>query len=230
MDLVLDLNRLNNQVKKKMKIGIIETGNVGTSLGKIWAENGQDIFFGLRNPKGISNLIDEIGIKAKGGSYEEAAQYGDVILLAIPWSSVQDTLNILGDLHGKIIIDCTNTVAPKLGDLLSDIGNSAAEHIAEWAKGAHVVKAFNAFDPEHLSEVKTRDPKPSTFICGDDPHAKSLVKELGHIIGYDVIDCGPLKYARLLEPLALLWFELAYTQGMGPGIAFKLLHHRKLPE
>ncbi|MFX1274083.1 MAG: NADPH-dependent F420 reductase [Promethearchaeota archaeon] len=213
-----------------MKIGIIGTGNVGTSLGKIWAENGQDIFFGSRDPVGVTKLVSKMGLNIQGGTYNEAAQFGEVVLLAIPWSSVEDTIGILGDLNGKIIIDCTNAVAPKLGGLLIGLTTSAAEKIAEWANGANVVKGFNAFDPEFINEVKTRSPKPSTFICGDDSKAKSLVKELGQIIGYDVVDCGPLKNARFLEPLAMLWIELAYTQGMGPGIAFKLLHHRKLPE
>ena len=213
-----------------MKIGICGTGSVGTVLGKIWAENGQEIFFGSRDPVGVIKLISKIGLDVKGGTYSEAAQFGEIIVLAIPWSAVQNTIGVLGDLKGKIIIDCTNAVAPSLGGLLIGHTTSAAEKIAEWAEGARVVKGFNAFDPDFLQEVKKRDPKPSNFICGDDADAKSKVKELAQLIGYDVIDCGPLKNARLLEPFAMLWIELAYTQGMGPGIAFKLLHHRKIPE
>ncbi len=178
----------------------------------------------------MAKLVNKIGLNVKGGTYYEAAEHGEVILLAIPWSSVQDTIGILGDLNGKIIIDCTNAVAPKLGGLLIGLTTSAAEKIAEWAKGANVVKGFNAFDPEFLDEIKSRDLKPSNFICGDDPKAKLLVRQLGQVIGYDVVDCGPLKNARFLESLAMLWIELAYTQGMGSGIAFKLLHHRKMPE
>jgi len=213
-----------------MKVGIIGTGNVGTSLGKMWAENGYDIFFGSRDPVGVTKLVKKIGLNVKGGTYNEAAQHGEALLLAIPWSSVQDTISILGDLKGKIIVDCTNAVAPKLGGLLIGLTTSAAEKISEWAKGAYVVKGFNAFDPEFLHEIKSRDPRPSNFICGDDSKAKSIVTELGQVLGFDVIDCGPLRNARFLDPLAMLWIELAYTQGMGPGIAFKLLRHRKIPE
>ncbi|MCK4781069.1 MAG: F420-dependent NADP oxidoreductase, partial [Candidatus Lokiarchaeota archaeon] len=67
----------------------------------------------------------------------------------------------------------------------------------------------------------------SLFICGDYLDAKSKVKQLGLDIGFDVIDVGPLKNARLIEPLAMLWIELAYKQGMGTDIAFKLLRRRK---
>ena len=213
-----------------MKIGIVGTGNVGTSLGKIWAQKDQEIFFGSRDPVGAKRLVDKIGVPVKAGTYAEAAEFGEAIVLAIPWSSVQDTIGVLGDLRGKIIMDCTNAVAPKLGGLLIGHTTSAAEKIAEWAEGAHVVKAFNAFDPEILPAVPNRNPRPSTFICGDNVQAKSKVKHLGELLGYDVVDAGPLKNARLLEPLAMLWIELAYNQGMGPGIAFKLCRLRKLPE
>ena len=165
-----------------------------------------------------------------GGTYAEAAQFGDVVVLAVPWSAVQETINNLGEISGKILVDCTNAVAPNLGGLLIGHTTSGAEKIAEWANGASIVKAFTSYDPEFLHEVKSRTPKPSDFICGDDLKAKSTVKELATIIGFDVIDCGPLVVARLIEPVAMLWIELAYTQGMGRGIAFKLLHQRKLPE
>ncbi len=213
-----------------MKIGIIGTGNVGTSLGKIWAQKGQEIFFGSRDPVGVKRLVDRIGVPVKAGTYAEAAEFGEAIVLAIPWSSVEDTIGALGDLKGKIIMDCTNAVAPKLGGLLIGHTTSAAEKIAEWAEGAYVVKSFNSFDPELLPEVPKRSPKPTAFICGDSVQAKSKVKDLGELLGYDVVDAGPLKNARLLEPLAMLWIELAYNQGMGPGIAFKLCRLRKLPE
>ncbi|MCK4287099.1 MAG: hypothetical protein KAX18_12895 [Candidatus Lokiarchaeota archaeon] len=67
----------------------------------------------------------------------------------------------------------------------------------------------------------------STFICGNDLDAKSIVRKLGEEIGCDVVDAGPLETARLIEPLAMLWINLAYKQGMGTDIAFKLLRRRK---
>ncbi|MFX1397535.1 MAG: NADPH-dependent F420 reductase [Promethearchaeota archaeon] len=213
-----------------MKIGIIGTGKVGTNLGKIWAENGQDVFLGSSDPSRAKNLLETFDVKINAGTYIQAAEFGEIVVLAIPWSAVQETITSLGDLGGKIIVDIINAVAPNLGGLLFGHTTSAAEKIKEWAVGATVVKGLGAFDPEFLSEIKERSPKPSLFICGDDPKAKTKATELGEIIGFEVVDCGPLKNARLLEPVAMLWIELAYNQGMGPGIAFKLLHHRKLPE
>ncbi len=213
-----------------MKIGIIGTGKVGTSLGKIWAENGQEVFLGSSDASKASKLAESINGNIKTGTYKEASEFGEIVVLAIPWSTVEETISSLGDLGGKIIIDVINAVAPNLGGLLIGHTTSAAEKIQGWASGAKVVKGLGAFDPEFLLEVKQRTPKPSLFTCGDDTQAKSKAKKLGELIGFEVVDCGPLKNARLLEPVAMLWIELAYNQGMGPGIAFKLLHHRKLPE
>ncbi|MHA2184721.1 MAG: NADPH-dependent F420 reductase, partial [Promethearchaeota archaeon] len=156
-----------------------------------------------------------------------AAQFGEVIVLAVPWSAVKETIEVVGDLTGKIIIDCTNAVAPHLGGLLLGHTTSAAEKIAEWAKAAKVIKAFNSLGAENLTKLQYGSQSASTFICGDDMDAKSIVRNLGEELGFDVVDAGPLENARLLEPLAMLWIDLAYKQGMGTDIAFKLLRRRK---
>ncbi|MHA2390593.1 MAG: NADPH-dependent F420 reductase [Promethearchaeota archaeon] len=210
-----------------MKIGIIGTGNMGQGLGKIWATKSHAIMFGSRDPVNVLKLANSLGQNVSGGTYTDAAQYGDVVVLAVPWSSAKESIEAAGDLKGKILIDCTNAVAPHLGGLLVGHTTSAAEQIADWAEGAKVVKAFHTLGSENLNKLEFGTHKASTFICGDDLEAKSIVKQLGLDLGYDVIDVGPLKNARLTEPLAMLWIELAYKQGMGTDIAFKLLTRRK---
>ncbi|MFX1324135.1 MAG: NADPH-dependent F420 reductase [Promethearchaeota archaeon] len=210
-----------------MKIGIIGTGNMGQGLGRIWAEKNHDIKFGSRDPVNVLKLALSLGQNVSGGTYADAAQYGNVVVLAVPWSSAKQSIEAAGDLKGKILIDCTNAVAPQLGGLLVGHTTSAAEEVASWAEGAKVVKAFHTFGSENLGKLEFGTQKASTFICGDDLEAKSIVKQLGLDLGFDVIDAGPLKNARLTEPLAMLWIELAYNQGMGTDIAFKLLTRRK---
>jgi hypothetical protein len=100
---------------------------------------------------------------------------------------------------------------------------AAAEDIARWAKGARVVKAFNSLGAANLTQLQFGSLKADVFICGDDPTAKAVVGELARIIGFDVVDAGPLSNAVLVEALAKLWVQLAYAQGLGPDIAFKLL-------
>jgi NADPH-dependent F420 reductase len=210
-----------------MKIGIIGTGSMGKSLGLIWAQNDHEIMFGSRDPVNAEKIATTSGPNIYGGTYEDAAQFGKVVVLAVPWSAVKETIQILGDLNGKIIIDCTNAVAPHLGGLLLGHTTSAAEKIAGWAKGAKIVKAFNSLGSENLSKLQFGSQNASTFICGNDLDAKHIVRKLGEEIGFDVVDAGSLETARLIEPLAMLWINLAYKQGMGTDIAFKLLRRRK---
>ncbi|MFX0034756.1 MAG: NADPH-dependent F420 reductase [Candidatus Hermodarchaeota archaeon] len=209
-----------------MKIAIIGTGRLGTTLGKIWAEKGHIIMFGSKDPQKAKKFANSIGSNASGGSYQEAAKFGEVIILAVPWSGAKDSIKTAGDLNGKIIIDSTTTAAPHLGGPLIQPTPSAAEKVAKWAVGAKVIKAVHTIGVESLDKIQFGSQNASLFICGDDKEAKSKVRQLGIDLGFDVIDVGPLKNARLTEPLAMLWIELAYNQGMGTDIAFKLLRRR----
>ncbi|MFX0082117.1 MAG: NADPH-dependent F420 reductase [Candidatus Hodarchaeota archaeon] len=210
-----------------MKIAIIGTGTLGSALGKIWAGKGHTIMFGSRDPQKAKKLAESIGSNASGGTYEEAAKSGDFVILAVPWSGAKESIKAAGDLSGKIIVDSTTTAAPHLGGTLIKVIPSAAEKVAKWAVGADVIKAVHTIGVESLDKVQFGSQQASLFICGDNLDAKSKLKKLGIDLGFDVIDAGPLTNARLIEPLAMLWIELAYKQGMGTDIAFKLLRRRK---
>jgi predicted dinucleotide-binding enzyme len=210
-----------------LKLAIIGTGRLGTALGKMWAEKGYIIMFGSRDPQKAKKLASSIGSNTSGGSYEEAAKFGDIIILAVPWSGAKESIRTAGDLNGKIIVDSTTTAAPHLGGPLIGTTASAAEKVAKWAVGAKVIKAVHTIGVESLNKLQFGSQQASLFICGNDLDAKSKAKQLGLDLGFDVIDAGPLTNARLIEPLAMLWIELAYKQGMGTDIAFKLLRRRK---
>jgi NADPH-dependent F420 reductase len=210
-----------------MKIGIIGTGKLGSTLGKLWAEKGNTIIFGSRDSQKAKKLGKLVGFNSMGGTYEEAKKLGDIVVLAVPWSAAKEAIELAGDLKDKIVVDCTATVSPHVGGLLKGLTTSGAEKIAKWAENAKIIKTVHTIGVESLNKVEFGTQKASLFICGDDMNAKSIVKQLGTEIGFDVIDAGPLINARLIEPLAMLWVELAYNQGMGTDIAFKLLTRRK---
>lgn len=209
-----------------MKIGIIGAGDVGGTLGMRWRQKGHEIMFGIRNrqsPK-VQKLI-ELDKNLEFGEIRETVAFGDVIVFAVPWTSVEETILIAGNLTDKIIIDPTNPLTPDLKGLALE-NTSAAETMSNLAKSTKVVKAFNMIGAKTLNNLIYDSQRADLFICGDDSHAKQIVRELAIDIGFDVIDVGPLVNARLLESLALLWIELAFRQQLGPNIAFKLLRRK----
>lgn len=208
-----------------MKLGIIGTGNVGGTLGKAWASQGHQVMFGVRDPHNpkVQALLEAIGARASTGTVAKAAASAEVVILAVPWTAAQEAIRSAGDLSAKILVDCTNPLLPGTSSLAVGHTTSAAEQIAGWAEGASVVKTFNSTGSVNMVDPRYGSQPASMFLCGDDSKAKSVVARLGEEIGFEMIDAGPLANARLLEPLAMLWISLAYRQGLGPNIAFKLL-------
>jgi predicted dinucleotide-binding enzyme len=183
-----------------MKIGIIGAGRIGGTFGRLWANKGYQVMFGVReasSPK-VQTLLEASGADARAGSVAEAAAFGEVVLLAVHWPGVEEVIRQAGDLSGKILIDVTNRMG-------NGSGRAAAEEIAGWARGARVVKAFNSLGSANLTQLQFGSLKADTFICGDDPAAKSVVNELARSIGFDVVDAGPLSNAVLVEALACSW-------------------------
>jgi 8-hydroxy-5-deazaflavin:NADPH oxidoreductase len=208
-----------------MRIGIIGVGGVGGTLGRVLAQRGHEVVFGVGDvptPE-LGLLLGEAGISASAGTVAEAASFGEVVVLTTPWDAVQEALEEAGDLAGKILLDCTNPLLPDLSDLEIGHTTSGAEQVAAWAPGAVVVKVFNTVGFNAMANPFFGEERATMFLCGDDPVAKEAAARLAASLGFEPVDAGPLVRARLLEPLALLWLRLAADQGPGKEIAFRLL-------
>lgn len=207
-----------------MKIAIIGAGNVGGTLGKRWALAGHDILFGVRDPtrEKYQSLVSQTGGKGRLTSNAEAAAQADAVLLATPWNTTEAALTACGSLAGKVVMDATN---PLGADLALTIGNndSGGEQVARWASGARVVKAFNSTGFNVMDDPVMEGRHAVMFVAGDDPAAKAVVLDLATAIGFESIDAGPLKMARQLEPMAMLWIYCAYRQGLTRDYAFALI-------
>lgn len=211
-----------------MKIGLLGTGRIASQLGEKWAKAGHDIYFGSRTPQKAGDLAQTISSNTHGGSYAEAAKASDVLLLAFPWNALDETLSQCGDLKGKILIDCINPLAGDWRSLSLGFSTSAAEEIAKKVPQAHVVKAFNTISDKVMRNGATFESIPSSaFYCGDSAEAKAIVKQLISDVDFEPVDCGELKIARYLEPMACLFINVA-IQGYGADIAFKLLQRNKM--
>lgn len=214
-----------------MKIAIIGAGNVGGALGKAWAKAGHTIIFGVRDPAGGKTKppLTEIGGAATSVVVPDAVRAGEVIVLATPWNAVPDVITAMGDLRGKIIIDCTNPLFLNAeGSLSLSLGSSTsgAEELARLATGARVAKAFNTYGWENFANPEYPghgDLKPAMFYCSDDDDAKEIVEKLAKDIGFEPIDTGGLGMARSLEPLALMWIRLAVRRGRNPNFVWGVM-------
>jgi len=178
-----------------------------------------DIYYGVRNPNdGDSTQLVADGFQV--GTVAQAASFGDVVVLATPWRATKSVVQAAGDLTEKVVIDCTNPLKANLSGL--DVPNgSGAEQIAGWAKGAKVFKAFNQTGTENMAEPVIDSHRAVMFVAGDDHDGKAVVMQLVTDVGFETIDAGPLRFARSLEELAVLWIHLAYNApGLDRNFAF----------
>lgn len=206
-----------------MDIAILGAGNVGGTLGEGWAGQGHEVMFGVQDPADlkIADLLARAGQNASAGTVAEAAAFGEVVALTVPWGAVRDVLEAAGDLTGKILLDCTNpnfTADPAAAPL-----NPGGEQVAALASGARVVKIFNTTGWENMANPRYGNEGVTMFYAGNDEAAKTVASQLATDLGFDAIDVGPLSFAHHLETLAQLWGQLAYGQKMGRSIAFKLM-------
>ncbi len=200
-----------------MRIGMIGSGTVGTSLGTAWASHGHQVMFSSREPGSaeMMALVAAAGANARAGTPSETLAFGEVIVIAIRWDYLPSVVAGAGDWSGKIVIDATN----RFGASVS--GKSAAEDLAALAVGAHVVKAFNTIGAEQMPHGQIDGEQLSMFIAGDGV-GKASVMPLVSQLGFRPIDVGGLDKARLLETLAELWVSLA-RGGMGRNFGFRVV-------
>ncbi len=208
-----------------MQIGILGAGNVGGALARAWTGKGHQLMFGVPDAKGdrTQKTLATLGGAARAGSNADAAAFGEVIALTVPWPAARQAVESCGNLAGKVLINCTNPLATDLKGLTVGFNTSAAEQVAAWVRGARVVKAFNTIGAGNLGRADFGGTRADGFYCGDDDAAKTVAKSLIADAELNPVDVGPLRNARLLEPLALLWIDLALNQGWGIDHAFKLL-------
>ena len=206
-----------------MKIAVIGTGNVGSTLGRRWANNGHQVVFCSRTPDSerVRGLVGTAGPNASAAGVSEGVATSDVVVLATPWPAALASIEAAGNLQGKIVVDCTNALKEDLSGLSIGDGTSGAEQVAQRAKGAHVVKAFNTISSLTMADPLFGRERADLFLCGDDADAKRTVAQLAQELGFELVDAGPLRAARYLEYLAMLWVHLAYKQNWGPNFIFK---------
>lgn len=199
-----------------MRIGIIGAGNVGMTLGNAFVRAGHDVVYGSRDE---ARTAPHPG--ALLGSLRGAVMEAEVVVLAVPFDAVEGALAACGDFGGRVLVDATNPVGP--GFTLSVArSSSGAEKVAQLAKNARVVKAFNTVGFDVMGNPAFGARRAVMFTCGDDAEATSTAAKLATDIGFEGIPLPGLARARDLEALALVWIQLALQRGLGRDMAFGL--------
>lgn len=210
-----------------MRIGVLGTGNMADALATHWARAGHEVVIGGRDLAGAERLATCIGRGTKPGNTRTAAEFGEVVLAALPYGAGAEVAReSRAALDGKVLLDCSNPVGPGFR-LLTDGGPSAALRLAAAAPGARVVKAFNLC---HEDVWRMRPPvfdgRPLAVpVCGDDAEALARVGELVRDVGCEPVAGGGLERAGLLEATAALFIGLwvgegADAQAIAPPLAY----------
>ena len=151
-----------------------------------------------------------------------AAADADVVVLAVWWQVVQPVIESLGDLAGKIVVDCTNPLDENL-QLIHGHHSSGGEMIADLVPAARVIKAFNTVMWETMADPRFGDRPATLFYCGGDAAAVEILGRLISELGFEPCHVGGLEMCRYLEPIAMLWILEFRLRRQGSDYAFQLL-------
>jgi predicted dinucleotide-binding enzyme len=178
-----------------MKIGIIGAGMIGATAARLFVNAGHEVALSnSRGPASLAALVAELGPRARAMTVTDAARWGDVVLLAVPWR-VPEALPPADAVAGKIVIDAMNPYAEDGGVI--DLGaTTSSEATRRRLPGARLVKAFNTIWYKHLAErgrpQRSIDGRHAIFVAGDDESAKRTVIGLIEAIGFGAVDTGSL--------------------------------------
>jgi predicted dinucleotide-binding enzyme len=213
-----------------MKIGIIGSGVVGRVLATAFLTERHDVMLGTRN------INKEEVIKWKDenktgllGSFQETAQFGEIIVLAIGGLVAEDAIDLAGKEHfsNKVVIDATNPIAavpPENGVLkyFTTLEESLMERIQKLTPDAKLVKAFSCVGNAFMYKPHFNGHIPTMFICGNNDEAKKIVTNILTSFGWETEDMGKVEAARAIEPLCILWCIPGFIRNQWTH-AFKLL-------
>ena len=183
----------------KLKIGVIGSGHIGSTIGALWIKAGHQVLFSSRHPEELKSLVESMGPLAKAGTVGEALDFGSVILVAVPYKAIPDLAKEYGPKFvGKVVIDPANAVARRDGeDLLAETKEKGIGRTTEtYLKGSHVVRAFNSMSFTNFATQAHRAGELMAIpMAGDDPHAVEVASQLVHDAGFDPV-VVPLQRAQ----------------------------------
>jgi 8-hydroxy-5-deazaflavin:NADPH oxidoreductase len=187
---------------KPLKIGIIGAGRIGGTLAELWAKAGHEVLVSSRHPDQLQGLARSLGPKGRAGTPREAALFGDVVLISVPYGAEpQIGKDLQNELKGKVVIDTGNPYPERDGDMAVQArqkGTGVAS--AEFLPGVRLARAFNAIGYRNLrSEAHRKGELVGIPIAADDPQALQTAERLVKDAGFDPVVVGPLSKAKMFD-------------------------------
>ena len=182
------------QTPAKMKIGTLGSGRVGSAIGGAWVKAGHEVMFSSLNLEADKKLAASLGGGARAGTPREAAAFGDVLLVSVPYAAMPSLGRELGDLiKGKIVIDTSNPIVARDGDMaVAAREKGAGLSSQEFLPGARIVRAFNAIGYAKMAEAANQKERVGMPIAGDDQNAITTASSLIRDVGYEPVLVGTL--------------------------------------
>ena len=185
-----------------IKIGIIGSGNIGSTVGMLWVKAGHQVLFSSRHPENLKQLVDGLGPRARAGTVSDALAFGEVIFIGVPYGSYPQLAKDYGkDFSGKIVLDAGNAVLARDGEIAKDarekgVGLTSAKLLA----GARLVRAFNIMNFRKVASYSNRsEGRMAMPIAGDDQEALKVASGLVRDAGFDPVVVGSLQRSKLFE-------------------------------
>lgn len=192
----------------KMKIGTLGSGRVGTAIGSAWVKAGHEVMFSSLDLEADKKLAASLGAGARAGTPREAAAFGAVLLVSVPYRALPGLGKDLGDvIKGKVIIDTSNPIVARDGDMAVAAREKGAGIASmEFLPGTRIVRAFNAIGAARMAQAASSSERVGMPIAGDDANAISVASALVRDAGYEPVLVGTLaamgKYLIPGTPLA----------------------------
>ena len=186
-----------------LKIGVIGSGRIGSTLGGLWLKAGHEIMFSSLDLEHDKALAARLGGKARAGTSKEAAAFGEVLLFAVPYSALPQLGRDLADsIKGKVVVDASNPIPGRDGEMATQAREKGAGLAsAEFLPGARIVRAFNAIGYSRMAEAAQRQGERIGMpIAGDDASAIAVASRLVREVGYEPVLVGGLTMGKYLIP------------------------------
>jgi 8-hydroxy-5-deazaflavin:NADPH oxidoreductase len=186
-----------------MKIGIIGSGRIGGTMGEHWVKAGHEVLFSSRHPETLRPLAERLGPKARVGTPREAATFGDVVFLAVPYAAIPDLgRDLANELKGKIVVNASNPIPGRDGPMAEQAQKKGAGVAdAEFLPGARIARAFTSPGASVFkNEAHRAGERIAVAVAGDDNEAVEVASRLVRDAGFEPVVVGPLSRAKDFQP------------------------------